>query len=111
MIPSTDRVQNQADGKTVQPESKRSVNAAGTRLRRRLSNIFHWDSHGERILLKTRIGAGNARQQPSQELPIAANPAMPAAHVRIVAGRIFLIEHAHRSTAPPARNTLPEDRG
>ncbi len=44
MIPSTDRVQNQADGKTVQPSSKRSVNAAGARLRRRLSNIFHWDS-------------------------------------------------------------------
>ena len=45
MIASTDRVQNQAADKTVQPSSKRSVNAAGTRLRRRLSNIFHCDSH------------------------------------------------------------------
>ena len=29
MIPITDKVQNQADGKTVQPRSNRSVSAAG----------------------------------------------------------------------------------
>ena len=44
MIPSTDKVQNQADGNTVQPSSNRSVKAAGTRLRRRLSKIFHRES-------------------------------------------------------------------
>ena len=44
MIPITDKVQNQGGGKTVQPSSNSSVNAAGTRLRRRLSKIFHRDS-------------------------------------------------------------------
>ncbi len=44
MIPITAKVQNQADDKTVQPSSNRSVNAAGTRLRRRLSKIFQRDS-------------------------------------------------------------------
>jgi hypothetical protein len=41
MIPITHKVQNQADDKTVQPRSNRIVNAADTRLRRKLSKIFH----------------------------------------------------------------------
>src|SRR5450759_5019953 len=43
-MPITTKVQNQAGDKMVQPSSNRSVNVAGTRLRRRLSKIFHWDS-------------------------------------------------------------------
>ena len=44
MMAITDKVQNQADGRTVQPRSNRSVKAADTRLRRKLSKIFHRDS-------------------------------------------------------------------
>ena len=44
MIPITDKVHNQNGDKTVQPSSNSSVNADGTRLRRRLSKIFHRDS-------------------------------------------------------------------
>ena len=41
MIPITDKTQNPGDGKTVQPSSNSTTNAGGTRLRRRLSKIFH----------------------------------------------------------------------
>ena len=44
MVPITAKVQNQAGDKTVQPSSNSRVNAGGTRLRRRLSKIFHRDS-------------------------------------------------------------------
>ena len=44
MVPITARVHNQSGDKTVQPSSNSSVSAAGTRLRRRLSKIFHRDS-------------------------------------------------------------------
>ena len=45
MTPITARVQNQNGDKTVQPSSRSStVNAEGTRLRRRLSKSFHRDS-------------------------------------------------------------------
>jgi hypothetical protein len=44
MMLITAKVQNQADDKTVQPRSNRSVKAADTRLRRKLSKIFHRDS-------------------------------------------------------------------
>ena len=44
MVPITARVHNQGGDKTVQPRSNSRVNAAGTRLRRRLSKIFHRDS-------------------------------------------------------------------
>ncbi len=43
-MPINDKVQNQADDKTVHPSRNRSVSAAGTRLRRRLSNSFHCDN-------------------------------------------------------------------
>src|SRR3970040_1965903 len=36
--------------------------------------------------------AGYARQQPRCNLPIPAYPAVPAAHVRVVAGWIFLVQ-------------------
>ncbi len=44
MITTAESVQNQDMGNTVQPNIIRRVNAAGVRLRRRLSNIFHCDS-------------------------------------------------------------------
>ena len=44
MIPTTAKVQNRGWGSMVQPSNKRSVSAAGTRLRRTLSNIFQRDN-------------------------------------------------------------------
>ena len=44
MMPITASVQNQGRGNSVQPNSSSSVNPAGTRLRRRLSKIFHCES-------------------------------------------------------------------
>jgi hypothetical protein len=44
MIPITDKVQNQGEGKTVHPRRNRRVNAKGERLRRRLSKIFQRES-------------------------------------------------------------------
>ena len=92
MMPITARVQNQADGNTVQPSSSRSVSAAAVRLRRRLSKIFQRDSSESGFFCRRAIGAGNARQQPARDLPIAANPAMPAAHIRAVARWVFLVQ-------------------
>ncbi len=46
----------------------------------------------ERIFLSAVPGSGNARLQPTCKLPIAANPAVPAAHVRAVARRVFLVQ-------------------
>ena len=46
--------------------------------------------------------AGNARQQPPRKLPVAANPAVPAAHVRAVAGGIVLVQ-LHVAQQPGAR--------
>src|SRR5690242_13340116 len=41
MIAIADKVQGQIGGNTAHPSNRRIVNAAGTRLRRRLSRIFH----------------------------------------------------------------------
>jgi hypothetical protein len=113
MMPITDRVQNQADDKTVQPSSNSSVNAAGTRLRRRLSKIFHRDSSESGFFRRLPSGPGTPRQQPARNLPIPANPAVPAAHVRAVAGRIFLVQlHIAQQPRPrvaPFQKIVAED--
>jgi hypothetical protein len=111
-MPIAARVQNQADGNTVQPSSSsRSTPrpqgcAAGCR---RSSS----GQHRERILLPARIGAGNIRQQPAGNLPIAANPAMPAADIRAVAGWIFLVQlHIAQQPGPgvtPFQKIVAED--
>jgi hypothetical protein len=44
MIPTTTNVQNQAGDRSIQPHRHSSVNAGGTRLRRRLSKSFQNDS-------------------------------------------------------------------
>ena len=93
MIPITARLQNQGDDRIVQPSNNRSVNAEGTRLRRRLSKSFHWDSSERTVLPALSFGAGNLRSQPGQKLPVAADPPVPAAHVSAVAGGIFLVHH------------------
>ena len=99
--------------KTVQPSSNSSVNAEGTRLRRRLSKIFHRDSPESGFFWRRAAGAGNARQQPARNLPIPANPAVPAAHVRAVAGGIFLVQlHIAQQSRPrvaPFQKIVAED--
>ncbi len=58
-------------------------------------------------------GAGNAGQQPSEELPIPANPPVTAAHVRTVAGWVLLVQlHIAQQTRPgvtPFQKIVAED--
>ena len=81
----------------LQPANSSATSASGARLRRRLSKIFHRDSHesGLRCVSDARAArsAPPARgQQPARDLPVAADPAVPAAHVRAVARRILLVQ-------------------
>ena len=100
-MPITARVQNQADGNTVQPNSSRSVNAAARQTAPQVVENLPAGQHRERILLQARIGAGNTRQQPARNLPIAANPTMPAAHIRAVARWVFLVQlHVAQQPGP-----------
>src|SRR5437762_10957974 len=46
----------------------------------------------DRIADAASLRAGNARQQPRQNLPVASNPAMPPDSVDLVARRIFLVK-------------------
>mgnify|MGYP000317242711 CR=1 FL=1 len=55
---STARVQNQADENIVQPSTNNSVKAAGTRLRRRLSNSFQRDSAESGLFRRRPSGPG-----------------------------------------------------
>ena len=45
---------------------------------------------GQRVAAPAVLRGRRPRQQPRQQLPVAANPAMPSAHVGTVAGRVFL---------------------
>ncbi len=71
MIPITAKVQNQGGDKTVQPSSNSSVNAEGTRLRRRLSKIFHRDSPESGFFWRRLPGPGTRDSQPTTQ---SANP-------------------------------------
>src|SRR5438552_9959900 len=54
----------------------------------------------DRIADAATLRAGNARQQPRQNLPVASNPAMPPDSVDLVARRIFLVKcHVAYQTA------------
>ena len=77
---------------TVQPKSSSRVNAAGTRLRRRLSKSFHSESADRGFSQPFLTGAGHARQEPPRKLPVAANPSVAAAHVRVIGRRILLVQ-------------------
>ena len=61
----------------------------GTRLRRRLSRIFQREMIGRR--LRSRPGAGrHPREQPQQDLPVAAHPAVLPPRVRQHVGRVVV---------------------
>ena len=65
MIPISDKVQNQTGDKTAHPSSNSSVNATGTRLRRRLSKIFHCDSPESGFLSRLAPGPAVALGPPA----------------------------------------------
>ena len=89
-IPTTAKVQNHGARKTIQRrEASSPPTPKATRLRRRLSKIFHRDSIESGLC---GAGQGNALPQPARNLPVASNPAVPAVHVRPVARRVFLVE-------------------
>ena len=78
---STNRVQKPVgSGATSQPPSNSSNRAGGTRLRRRLSKIFHQPSAVERVGQTLLARPEHARQEPTGNLPVAPDPAMAAAH-------------------------------
>ena len=87
----TTKVHSQLCGNTVHPSSRRIVSAGGTRLRRRLSRSFHCESTDSGFGRRRGPGPGTC-DKPPRELPVAANPAMPAAHVCGVGRWIFLVQ-------------------
>ena len=91
MMPITARVQNQAEGNTVQPRSKSSVKAGAVRLRRRLSKIFHLESEESGFFSWRESGPGTPGINHCSNLPIPANPTVPAADVCAIPGGIFFI--------------------
>ena len=113
MVPITARVHNQSGDKTVQPRSNSRVNAAGHETAAKIVEDLPSRQPGQRILLAAPAEAGDARQQPACNLPIPANPAMAPAHVRAVAGRIFLVQlHIAQQPRPrvaPFQKIVAED--
>ncbi len=65
----------------------------------------------QRIAQPAPAGAGHARQQPARNLPVAADPAVPAAHVRAVASTDTPRTAARRSASPSARSSPRAGRG
>src|SRR5208283_5687062 len=57
-IAMIDAVQNQGDGKAIQPARAKSVNAGGTSERLRLSRIFQRDSGVSGFFRKRALGPG-----------------------------------------------------
>ena len=66
---------------------------------------------GQRIRQPAVAGSGHARQQPARELPVAANPAVPAADVRALASTDTPRTAARRSAARSARSSPRAGRG
>ena len=71
----TASVQNAGASNTVQPRIKSDVNAAGTRLRRRLSKIFHCDRAESGLRTRPPAGRGPMRgRRPSIQVAICQSP-------------------------------------
>ena len=77
------------EAKASPATSSRNV-AGSTRLRLKLSKIFHREMLEVGFCTNCSGVIGNATQQPSQNLPIAAYPAMLAAILRAVVGGIIV---------------------
>ena len=117
---ATSRVQNHAGpGPNSQPPASKASSDGGTRLRRRLSKIFHtrqgaragWVAASPSIRLARR--SGHARQQPAGKLPVAAYPAMAPAGLDGVTGRMlfdeFDIGHQRRTRIAAFQQVVTED--
>ena len=92
-------------GSTVQPATSSRSWKISTVLRRRLSKIF------QREIAESRFGSGGHRRaqwpaDPSENLPVAANPPMLAPRVRQVARRVVVVQLDVRDEPRRAR-TLP----
>ena len=80
-IASASDVQQPATaGTRIQPARRNAKQNAGAKLRRRLSKIFHRDRASSGLAARPSRRR-NLRQEPRSDLPIAANPAVAAAHV------------------------------
>ena len=92
--PGAARVQRSGSpGSTVQPRTRSSTVAGATRARRRLSRIFQRAMRDSR--LRCQAGAGlDEREQPAEDLPVAAGPAVLAAGVGQHAGGV-VVHHLH----------------
>ena len=90
-----------AMAETAMPSSNSSSSATGTRLRRRLSRSS--TATARRADCVTAVPRHrHARQQPARDLPVAADPAVPAADVGAVARGIVLV-HLDVAEQPRAR--------
>ena len=88
--PAPSIVQNQrGPGSTVQPATSSASSVGATRLRRRLSRIFQRPISGS-VLRFDAVARRHEREQPEQDLPVAADPAVLPARVREHARRILV---------------------
>ncbi len=113
MVPITTKVHSQAGDKIVQPSSNR----AGQRRRHETATKIVEDLPSgqwrERILPPPCAGTGNSGKDPAGNLPIPANPAMPAIHVLAVTRRVFLVQlhiaQQTRACVTPFHKIVAED--
>ena len=105
---STASVHNQGCGSTVHPSRRRSVSAAGTRLRRRLSKSFHRESTDSGFLTRRWPGPGTSgRSQPAS----CQSPRIHRwrrSHVGAVGRRIFFVQRRVAQEPRPGVATLDE---
>ena len=77
-------------GSTSQPNTNSRKVAGSTRLRRRLSRIFHCETREMGFGTSRPDSSGTRDKQPARDLPVAAQPAMLAAVVgAVVRGIVF----------------------
>ena len=107
----TARVQNQGGGSSVQPAGTAASAPTGTRLRRRLSKIFQRDSALIGFLRAPPRPPAPSGSSQRSNLPVAADPAVPAADVGAVAAPDSPRTAARRSAVRSARSSPPAGRG
>ena len=110
-MPTTTAVQSHAGASTVHPTAGAPSEAAGTRLRRRLSNTFHCDSIDSGLRSRLPSGPCTRRRSHPSELPVAADPAPPAGDIGAVARGKLFVQLGVTQQIRRARNTLPAGHG
>ena len=107
----TTRVQKPGGGKSVQLNSRSRVSEPGDKAAAQVVEELPSRERADSGLLRRPAAARNPGQQPAEQLPVAANPAMAAAHVGAVAAPDILRRAARRSAGRSARSSLRADRG